>query len=205
MLPARETVIWLQITLVSAHMTGRCVVWWLLLPAGPVTANFWVKNEGEATVNVDSVALHISADVDLALFTTNAVIYPPLGGAAAAAAKKVPRKPRIVRAPSRNRNLRSAPALPLVLNDNASYPILLAPGQYLVYRVQFVIRQDSLDVNEAISVTPLVVATGPQKLNTLTGNQLAADTWTIRASQSHHMEVTVDPLVVKAVPQAGEL
>ncbi|KAF6257058.1 hypothetical protein COO60DRAFT_1640236 [Scenedesmus sp. NREL 46B-D3] len=160
--------------------------------AWPVTANFWVKNEGEATVNVDSVALHISAD-------------------------KVPRKPRIVRAPPRNRNLRSAPALPLVLNDNASYPILLAPGQYMVYRVQFVIRQDSLDVNEAISVTPVVVATGPQKLNTLTGNTVTVTAVLTNtgntllkiaavagASDQYGDEMTCTPAATAAVPPGGQ-
>ncbi|KAF6249560.1 hypothetical protein COO60DRAFT_1466040 [Scenedesmus sp. NREL 46B-D3] len=76
--------------------------------------------------------------------------------------------------------------------------------QFIVYTVQFTILQDSLDVNEVISITPEVVAKGPLDYDTLTGNQLSTDTWTLQASQQHALAVTVVPLVVGIPPQAGD-
>ncbi|KAF6257055.1 hypothetical protein COO60DRAFT_1655709 [Scenedesmus sp. NREL 46B-D3] len=76
--------------------------------------------------------------------------------------------------------------------------------QFIVYTVQFTIVQDSLDVNEVISITPEVVAKGPLDYDTLTGNQLSTDTWTLQASQQHALAVTVVPLVVGIPPQAGD-
>ncbi|WIA35691.1 hypothetical protein OEZ86_004097 [Tetradesmus obliquus] len=115
--------------------------------------------------------------------------------------------PRVIKAkPRKNKRLGAAAS---TLTDNLSeFPsgIRLEPGQSMVYYVQFAILQDSFDINQLITVTPVVIAKGPANLNQLT-SQLNPEAWVLAAQQSHALEVSVGQLQLQPAsdyPFAGD-
>jgi hypothetical protein len=123
------------------------------------------------------------------------------GGVRAASQKAARRPPR-----GKKKRFTSQPTT--FADTTSTFPIRLEPGDYLVYTVQFTISQDSLDVNEAITVAPVVTAKGPLNLNALTAQQIVPDNWSITALQKHSLDITLAPLQLgdnPTQPLAGEL